>query len=58
MLAGEEHPIVPLVDARLLSRCIADARLHLIRGGGHLFPLGQPDQTLAVLEEFPGSDVG
>jgi pimeloyl-ACP methyl ester carboxylesterase len=55
VLAGDEDPIVPPANARLLSRCIPDARLHLVRGGGHLFPLDQPLQTLAVLEDFLAS---
>jgi poly(3-hydroxyalkanoate) depolymerase len=57
VLAGDEDPIVPPANARLLSRCIPDARLHLVRGGGHLFPLDQPLQTVGVLEDFLASDL-
>jgi pimeloyl-ACP methyl ester carboxylesterase len=42
VLAGDDDPIVPLVNGRILTRCIPNARLHVVRGGGHLFLLEQP----------------
>ena len=42
VLAGDDDPIVPLVNGRVLARRIPDARLHVLRGAGHLFLLEQP----------------
>jgi pimeloyl-ACP methyl ester carboxylesterase len=39
VLAGDDDPIVPLVNARILAVCIPNARLRIVRGGGHLFLL-------------------
>jgi poly(3-hydroxyoctanoate) depolymerase len=52
VLAGDDDPIVPLVNARILARCIPNARLHVVQGSGHLFVLEQPARTAAVVAGF------
>jgi poly(3-hydroxyalkanoate) depolymerase len=52
VLAGDDDPIVPLVNGRILARCIPDARLRIVRGGGHLFLLEQPARIAAVVAGF------
>jgi poly(3-hydroxyalkanoate) depolymerase len=52
VLAGDDDPIVPLVNARILARCIPDARLHVVRGAGHLFLLERPKEVAALVGEF------
>ena len=52
VLAGDDDPIVPLVNGRILARCIPNARLHVVRGGGHLFLLEQPARIAAVIAGF------
>lgn len=37
VLAGDDDPLVPMANARLLTRLIPHATLHVIDGGGHLF---------------------
>jgi poly(3-hydroxyoctanoate) depolymerase len=39
VLAGDDDPIVPVINGRLLAWLIRDATLHVIPGGGHLFVL-------------------
>jgi pimeloyl-ACP methyl ester carboxylesterase len=39
VLAGDDDPIVPLVNGRILACRMPQARLHVIHGGGHLFIL-------------------
>ncbi|HEX6677930.1 MAG TPA: alpha/beta fold hydrolase [Actinomycetes bacterium] len=60
VLAGDDDPIVPLANGRILARCIPDARLHVVRGGGHLFLLERPARMAAVvagfLEDAEGGD--
>jgi poly(3-hydroxyoctanoate) depolymerase len=52
VLAGDDDPIVPLVNGRILARCIPSARLRVVRGGGHLFLLEQPARIAAVVAGF------
>jgi poly(3-hydroxyalkanoate) depolymerase len=52
VLAGDDDPIVPLVNARILARRIPNAHLHLVDGGGHLFLLEQPAQIAALVTRF------
>jgi poly(3-hydroxyoctanoate) depolymerase len=58
VLAGDDDPIVPLVNGRILTRCIPNARLHVLRGGGHLFLLEQPARMAAVVADYLKGDVG
>lgn len=52
VLAGDDDPIVPLVNGRLLARLVPGARLDVIRGGGHLFVLEDPGAIAARVSEF------
>ena len=52
VLAGDDDPIVPLVNGHILARCIPRARLHVVRGGGHLFLLERPAEAAALISAF------
>jgi poly(3-hydroxyalkanoate) depolymerase len=52
VIAGDDDPIVPLVNSRILSRLIPDARLHISPGGGHLFLLERPTEVAAIVTDF------
>jgi poly(3-hydroxyoctanoate) depolymerase len=52
VLAGDDDPIVPLVNGRILARWIPDARLHVVPGGGHLFLLERPAEMAALVAGF------
>jgi len=52
VLAGDDDPIVPLVNGRILARCIPHAQLHIVPGGGHLFVLESPASTAALVAGF------
>jgi hypothetical protein len=52
VLAGDDDPIVPLVNGRILARRIPNARLHVVRGGGHLFLLKRPARIAALVAGF------
>jgi poly(3-hydroxyalkanoate) depolymerase len=55
IMAGSDDPLVPPVNARLLSLLIPDNRLVIIPGGGHLFMLHCLDQVIPVIDEFLGA---
>jgi len=52
VLAGDDDPIVPLVNGRIMNRLIPDSRLHVVRGGGHLFLLERPAEIAAIVTDF------
>jgi poly(3-hydroxyalkanoate) depolymerase len=52
VLAGDDDPIVPLLNGRILVRRIPDARLHIVHGGGHLFLLERPAEMAALVTGF------
>jgi poly(3-hydroxyalkanoate) depolymerase len=52
VLAGDDDPIVPLLNGRILAHRIPDASLHVVTGGGHLFLLEQPAEMAALVTRF------
>jgi poly(3-hydroxyoctanoate) depolymerase len=52
VVAGDDDPVIPLVNARLLARLIPGAGLHIVRGGGHLFLLDEPEQAIPPIRAF------
>ena len=52
VVAGDDDPVIPLANARLLAHRIPDARLHVVRGGGHLFLLDEPDSAAGEIQAF------
>jgi poly(3-hydroxyalkanoate) depolymerase len=52
ILAGDDDPIVPLANSRIMAQRIPNARLSVVRGGGHLFLLDQPETVAADISAF------
>jgi poly(3-hydroxyalkanoate) depolymerase len=57
VVAGERDPSVPLGNARILAARIPDARLHVVRGGGHLFLLDEPETAAGAIRAFLDEDM-
>ena len=55
ILAGDEDQVVPPVNSQFLHALIAGSTLHLIPGGGHLFPFSHSDQFVRELDGFLGT---
>ena len=51
VLAGDDDPIIPVVNARLMARLIPDARLH-VYSGGHIALITEAPELAAVVEAF------
>ncbi len=51
ILAGDDDPIIPLVNARVMARLIPHARLH-VYAGGHLAMVTESELLAPVVEEF------
>lgn len=52
VLAGDDDPIVPAINGRILARVIPNAQLEIIRGAGHLFLLERPGEVAALVADF------
>ncbi len=50
VLAGDDDPIIPLANARIMHRLLPHSRLH-VYPGGHLGVLTESDD-LAPIEDF------
>jgi poly(3-hydroxyoctanoate) depolymerase len=57
VLAGDDDPSVPLLNARILARRMPHARLHVVKGGGHLFLLDEPHKAVPQIGAFLDSDL-
>ena len=52
VIAGEDDRAIPLPNAKLLASRIPNARLHVVRDGGHVFVLDEPESVGDVIEAF------
>ncbi|HEX5820273.1 MAG TPA: alpha/beta fold hydrolase [Solirubrobacterales bacterium] len=58
IVAGEQDPAVPLRNARLLAGRLPHARLHVVKEGGHLFLLDEPENAAPPIRAFLDEDEG
>jgi poly(3-hydroxyoctanoate) depolymerase len=54
VLAGDDDPLVPLLNARILAWRMPHATLHVVRGGGHLFILERQAEMAGRVTDFLG----
>jgi poly(3-hydroxyalkanoate) depolymerase len=52
VIGGDDDPSVPVLNARLLARRLPNARLHVVKGGGHLFLLDEPHSAVPQITAF------
>jgi len=52
VLAGDDDPLVPVANGRILARLIPHARLVVVRGGGHLFLLQLAREMATLIADF------
>jgi len=57
VLNGDDDPIVPVLNGRILAKCIPNAELHVVPGGGHLFLLEHPVETADLVADFLRSTI-
>jgi poly(3-hydroxyalkanoate) depolymerase len=57
LLAGDDDPIVPLVNARIMRRLLPRAELHVYHGG-HLGLITEAGELAPVVDRFLRSDSG
>jgi poly(3-hydroxyoctanoate) depolymerase len=52
VVAGEDDPCVPLRNGRMLASRLPNGRLHVVKGGGHLFLLDEPENVAGEIRAF------
>jgi len=52
VLGGEEDPMAPVANSRLIAQIIKGAELHVLEDGGHLFLFDLPDQAAPLISDF------
>lgn len=52
VMTGDDDPIIPIANGRVLASLIPGARLHIVEGGGHLFLLEEPVESARVVDAF------
>ena len=55
ILAGDDDPLIPLANARIMHRLLPDSRLEIMPCG-HLFMLTMAEQTAELVREFLNRD--
>jgi pimeloyl-ACP methyl ester carboxylesterase len=55
ILAGDDDPIIPVVNARIMHRLIPRSRLHIYRGG-HLELAADANRLASAVEAFLDSE--
>ena len=56
ILAGDDDPIIPLVNARIMHRVIPRSQLHIYRGG-HLELAADSERLASAVEAFLNTDL-
>jgi len=56
ILAGDDDPIVPTINAKIMHRLIPNSKLH-IYNGGHLGLMTHAEELMALIEEFLSSEM-
>jgi pimeloyl-ACP methyl ester carboxylesterase len=51
ILAGNDDPIIPTINARVMARLIPQASLHIVNGG-HLLLLTEREQVAPLIYQF------
>jgi 3-oxoadipate enol-lactonase len=55
IIGGDRDLIIPFENSRLIAKLIPGAKLVVLEGAGHVFPLEQPQRTVdALVEHFLG----
>jgi poly(3-hydroxyoctanoate) depolymerase len=56
VIAGDDDPVTPLINHRVIATLIPRARLHIVRGGGHLVLLDSAHQVGPLVTSFLRGD--
>lgn len=49
---GDNDPLIRPINAKVLANLIPNAKLHIVKRGGHLFMLHRPDEIAGEIRQF------
>jgi poly(3-hydroxyalkanoate) depolymerase len=52
IIAGDDDPLIPIVNARIMARLIPKSILRIIRNGGHLYLLTDAKEAAEIVQAF------
>ncbi|WP_390624291.1 alpha/beta fold hydrolase [Fodinicola feengrottensis] len=52
LVAGDDDPIIPLVNAKMMARLLRKPTVHIVHGGGHLALLTHADELVPAIHTF------
>jgi poly(3-hydroxyalkanoate) depolymerase len=52
LIAGDDDPIIPTINARLMARLLRRGTLHIVPGGGHLALLTHAGELVPLIHDF------
>lgn len=52
LIAGDDDPIIPMANARLMGALLRDGNVHIVRGGGHLALLTHARELVPLIHGF------
>jgi poly(3-hydroxyalkanoate) depolymerase len=52
LIAGDDDPIIPLVNAKMMARLLRKPTVHIVRGGGHLALLTHAGELVPAIHTF------
>ena len=56
VLAGDDDPIIPIANARLMAHQLPAGRLHTVSGGGHLFLFTRAEEMAEIVQQHLTTD--
>jgi pimeloyl-ACP methyl ester carboxylesterase len=54
VLAGDQDPVYPMENATIIGRSIPNARVEVLRGGGHMFVVDSARDIAPSIDAFIG----
>jgi pimeloyl-ACP methyl ester carboxylesterase len=52
IIAGDDDPLAPAVNAKVMARLIRHSELHILEGAGHMLLFDSPELTTPLIDRF------
>lgn len=52
IIGGDDDPVTPLFNHKVIAKCIPNSHLHVVRDGGHMVLVDSPERVGPVISKF------
>lgn len=52
IMSGDDDPVIPLINGRILAKLIPHSHLHVMRDNGHLFLVTDAEESGRIVQDF------